>query len=128
MSPAAVSGISGAMLNATENDVVILAAGEYTGPSNCDLVINKNNLTLVGKDGSGRVTINCALKSRCLSVLGVTGVKITGITFKNGQAPKTPMETSLRKEEKTRTDVSLPLAMPLFDLDRSILVKEGGFF
>lgn len=90
VTPFSDGGISGALLNATENDVVTLAVGEYSGPENCDLVIGKNNVSLVGKQG---VTIDCRLQSRCLSILNVTGVRVFGISFKNGQAAGT---TTLR--------------------------------
>ncbi len=81
------AGIARALAACSDGDTIQVRAGTYSGPGNCDLVVTKNRLTLVGVSGASGTVMDCR-ESRCLSVLG-SGFSVSGFTFVNGVAPNT---------------------------------------
>ena len=104
--PADFLNISAALAAASASDTVSVSAGLYTGAANCDLVINKNGLALVGVDGPAVTIIDCQQqRQRCLTVVGALGVRVAGLTLRNGQAPQTPSELSQSPSTRTSGDM-----------------------
>ena len=82
-------GIKPALNASSQGDTVRVLAGLYTGPQNCDLVMDKPDVTLVAPDGPEKTIVDCgSSRSRCLSIFGV-GAKVSGLSFVNGEAPGT---------------------------------------
>ena len=93
-------GIKPALNASLPGDTIRVFAGTYTGPQSCDLVIDKPDITLEAPDGPERTVVDCkSARSRCLSILGVGGVRVTGFSFLNGEAPGTPAEATARGAE-----------------------------
>ena len=94
-------GIKPALNASVSGDTIRVLAGTYTGPQSCDLVIDKAGITLEAPDGPERTVVDCkSARSRCLSILGVGGVRVTGFSFLNGQAPGTPADQTRQAEKQ----------------------------
>ena len=106
--PADFRNISAALAAAAPGDTVSLSAGTYTGPANCNLLINKNNITLVGVDGPAVTVIDCERKSRCVAIVGAQSVTVSGLWLRNGEAPGSPTDPlgTTRSSKDTARDVS----------------------
>ena len=92
-------GIKLALNASSQGDTVRVLAGLYTGPQNCDLVMDKADVSLIGPDGPEKTIVDCgSSRSRCLSIFGV-GAKVSGLSFVNGQAPGTPGKLRQQHEE-----------------------------
>ena len=72
-----------AINNASDNDTIIIASGQYKGTDNTNLEINKN-LNFM-KLGDKRVIFNAEMKSRIWTITA-TSINITGLMFINGNA------------------------------------------
>ena len=79
----AFKSLNEAINNASDNDTIIIASGEYKGTNNINLMINKN-LNFM-KLGDGEVIFNAEGLSRIWTVTA-TSINITGLIFKNGKA------------------------------------------
>ena len=69
--------------NAQPGATILLQPVIYSGPANCDLVINKS-LSLVST--GGQAELDCQGESRCMRVTGGASVTVVGLTLRNGNA------------------------------------------
>ena len=69
--------------NAQPGATILLQPIIYSGPANCDLVINKS-LSLVST--AGQAELDCLGQSRCMRVTGGASVTVVGLTLRNGNA------------------------------------------
>lgn len=122
--PANFRNISSALLNANRGDTIEVSEGTYTGPENCDLVINKENLKLVAPAGATKTTVDCQLKSRCLRIIGAQSIVVSGFHFRNGQAPATPPELSSPPFVTRRSVPSEQIQVKLFKVIQSKMFRE----
>ena len=92
--PSAFPSIAAAVAAARPGDVVQLAAGLFSGPNNCDVLVTTDNLQIAGA-GRDLSVVDCGHTGRCLRVMGVR-CTISGVHFRNGQAPNTPLMADKR--------------------------------
>jgi predicted outer membrane repeat protein len=77
--------IAEAVAAAAAGDTILVAAGTYTGPSNRDIDVSQNNLSLVSEAGPEATVIDCESAGRAL-VIGGARTVVSGFTFANGSA------------------------------------------
>lgn len=88
--------IRSALSQSRPGDTIKIAAGVHRGPGNCDILVDKESLTIVGSDtadAGGRTVLDCEYKSRCISIIGVRAA-IKNLNLQNGQAPGLAMGES----------------------------------
>ena len=69
--------------SAQSGATIVLQPVIYSGPANCELVINKS-ISLVSV--SGQTILDCLGASRCVRVTGGASVTIVGLRLRNGNA------------------------------------------
>lgn len=108
-----------AALAALPYDTIQISPGVYSGPRNCDIIVDKPNLHFVGSAGPETTVIDCSHQSRCISILGVNS-SLSGLHLKNGAAPFVAERMSIRQEARGKKFfLRLPLKM-LFARAKSI--------
>ena len=80
---AATTTLRDLVANAQPGATIFLQPVLYSGPANCDLVINKS-LSLVST--AGQAELDCQGQSRCMRVTGGASVTVIGLTLRNGNA------------------------------------------
>lgn len=102
-------GIKPSLAFLRSNDVLRLGSGVFKGGNNCNIIVNIS-ISIIGS-GAEETVIDCELKSRCLTVNNGASVNISGITFRNGEAPlTTPLPLGPKSAEKR--ELSSPRFLP----------------
>ena len=81
-------GLADVLASSSDGDTIQIRAGTYSGPRNCNMIVARSRVSIVGVDGAAVTIVDCLGASRCLSVLG-SGVRVSGVSFVNGRAPNT---------------------------------------
>lgn len=120
----AFKSLNEAINNASDNDTIIIASGEYKGTNNINLMINKN-LNFM-KLGDGGVIFDAEGLSRIWTVTA-TSINITGLIFKNGKANRQMGGAIYFKNILTNFKINATFINNTAIWGGAIYINSGGF-
>ena len=83
--PSAYPTLAAAVAAATNDDIIELADGVYTGPGNRNVVVTQSSLVIRSANGPASCILDLAERGRALEISGLSGlVSLEGLTIRNG--------------------------------------------